>query len=112
MKLLAEDIKDVFGQITPPAGIGAGSDPKADLSYFLGGSIRIFIIVCSLAMLIYMLWGALDWITSGGEKEKISKAQNKITNAVIGFIVLFAVFAIFNLIMNNVLHLNIINFGT
>ncbi len=110
MKLLADDIGTIVGTIAPPGGIGGG-DAKASLSNFLALGIRVFILICAFAVLIYMLLGALDWITSGGEKEKITKAQNKITNAVIGFIIVFAVFAIFNLLMSDVLKLNIINIG-
>jgi len=112
MKLLAaDDIGSIIGTIAPPGGIGAGGDPKTSLNNFIGKGIQIFITVCAITVLIYMLWGALDWIASGGEKEKIAKAQNKITNAVIGFIIVFIVFAVFNLLMNDVLKLNILNLG-
>jgi len=107
MKILADDIGDIIGKITPPGGIGGGDNPQAGISNFISLGIQIFIIVCVIALLIYMLWGAFDWIISGGEKEKITKAQQKITNAVIGFIVVFAVITVFNLIINNVLHLNV-----
>src|SRR3989344_1476587 len=90
---------DIFGTIAPPTGV------PTDAGAFIGGAINIFIIIAGTAVLIYMLSGAFDWIISGGEKERIVKAQQKITNAVIGiFIVIFAL-ALFNVIATQVLHI-------
>lgn len=104
MKLLADDpMVTIFGKITPPPGMDIDSDPNVGFGKFIAFGIRTFIIIAGLFMLLYLLWGALDWITSGGEKEKITKAQNKITNAVIGMVLIFAIFAIFNLVAGNLL---------
>ena len=90
---------DIFGTIAQPTG--APGDPGT----FIGGAINIFLIVAGIAMMIYLLWGGFDWITSGGEKEKLTKAQQKLTNAVIGiFIVIFAL-VLFNLIAGEILHI-------
>jgi hypothetical protein len=104
MKLLTQKVEDVFGKISPPPGmdIGAG-DPVAQLAKLLGLGVRIFLIIAGLAVLIYMLWGAFDWIISSGEKERLQKAQNKITNAVIGLLLIFAVLTIFGLLTGDIL---------
>ncbi|OGK14283.1 hypothetical protein A3C98_04690 [Candidatus Roizmanbacteria bacterium RIFCSPHIGHO2_02_FULL_37_15] len=95
MKLAQVD--DPFGTIAPPTGV------PTDPGVFIGGAIRIFLIVAGVVLMIYLLWGGLDWITSGGEKEKIVKAQQKITHAVIGiFIIIFAL-ALFQLIAGDIL---------
>ena len=106
MKLLADQtVDDIFGKITPPPGmnIGGGGDANAGFGQFIAFGIKTFIIIAGLFMLIYLLWGALDWITSAGEKEKITKAQNKITNAVIGIVLIFVVLVVFNLLAGNIL---------
>ena len=90
---------DIFGTIAPPTGA------PTDLGTFIGGGIRLFIIVAGLFLLIYMLWGAFDWITSGGEKERISKAQGKITAAVIGMFLVILSLTLFNLIAGDILHI-------
>ena len=56
--------------------------------------IRAFFVIAGLAALLYLLLGALAWITSGGDKEAISAAQQKIQAAVIGMILIVAVLAI------------------
>lgn len=92
----------IFGTIAPPKGA------PTDLGTFIAGGIKLFIIVAGIFLLIYLLWGAFDWITSGGEKEKISKAQSKMTNAVVGMILVIVALTLFNLIAGNIL--NIITF--
>jgi len=57
--------------------------------------IRLLFIVAGLAALLYLLLGAIAWITSGGNKENVESARNKIMHAVIGLILIFVVLAVF-----------------
>lgn len=105
MKLLADKaIDDLFGGISPPPAMNVGgNNPLEGLGKFIGFSIRMFIVVTGISLLIYLLWGTFDWIASGGEKEKIAKAQSKMTNAVIGILLVFVVLTIFNLLAGDIL---------
>jgi hypothetical protein len=107
MKFLTKNdpaIDELFGGITPPDAMNiGGKDPAQGLSNFIAFGIKAFILIAGFSMLIYLLWGAFDWIASSGEKEKITKAQNKITNALIGMVLIFAVLVLFNLIAGNIL---------
>lgn len=49
-----------------------------------------------LAVIIFMAWGALSWITSGGDKGKVEAARDRITAAIIGITVMFSIFALVN----------------
>lgn len=64
------------------------------LSEVLTFAIRAFFIIAGLVALVFLLLGALAWITSGGDKESVSKAQSKITSAIIGVILIVVVLAI------------------
>ena len=64
------------------------------LTTVLGFLIKTFFIIAGLASLIFLLLGALSWITSGGDKEGVKKAQEKIQAALIGLIVIVALLAI------------------
>lgn len=107
MKLLTQDssIQDAFGQVSPPPGmnIGGGGDPVAGFGALIGWGINIFIILAGMFLLVYLLWGAFDWISSSGEKEKLTKAQNKITNALVGIILIFVILTAFNLLAGQIL---------
>lgn len=107
MKYLAEvdqGIIDLFGGISPPDAMNVGGDkPVEGLGKFIGFGIQMFILVAGMFLILYLLWGAFDWINSGGEKERLTKAQNKITNALIGILLVFVVLTIFNLLAGNIL---------
>ena len=64
------------------------------LADILGFIIRIFFVVAGLAALIYMLLGAFAWITSGGDKDAIGAAREKIQAALIGMIMIVVVLAL------------------
>jgi hypothetical protein len=107
MKLLAAvdpEIQKLFGGITPPDAMNVGgSNPVEGLGKFIAFGINMFILVAGMFLILYLLLGAFDWITSGGDKEKVQKAQNKITNALIGMVLVFVVLAVFNLLAGNIL---------
>lgn len=67
---------------------------------FISRILQIVMTVGVLAVFIFLVWGALDWITAGGEKGKIDAARNKITGSIIGLIILACTVAIFMLLQN------------
>ena len=98
------DVQHLFGTISPPTGmIGVTGSPQAVITNLISKGLLLFITVASLLLLMFLLWGALDWILSGGEKDKIEKAQRKITNAVLGYIIMFVMFALFGIITGDIL---------
>jgi amino acid transporter len=79
----AKDIGEIPLQFTPPS-----------LTDVLSFAIRGFFIIAGIVALLYLLLGALSWITSGGNKENVTKAQEKIQAAILGLILIVAVLAI------------------
>lgn len=69
---------------------------------FLGKLIRLLISIGLIAgVLIFMfmlITGAISYITSGGDKNAVAAAREKITNALIGLVILFAFFAVVTLV--------------
>lgn len=102
--LSAIDTSGVIGTINSPV-----NDPlyKGDVNVALGGllstGLQLFFFVVAIATLIYLLLGAFEWVTSSGEKEKLTKAQNKMQAAVVGLILIVVVVVAFNVIMGTVL---------
>lgn len=104
MKVFADEVSDIFGKVKPPPGTEAiAGDPIEGIGKLLGLGIRLFITGAGILLLIYMLWGTLDWITSNGEKEKVSKAQNKITFALVGMLLVFVVLVVFGVVAGDIL---------
>lgn len=94
-----------FADITNPATGNLGSntaDAKSGnlfVTYFLQ-IWNALITVGALAVLLYFLWGAIGWITSGNDKGKIEEARNRMFNAFIGLFLLVAAYTIIGFISN------------
>jgi hypothetical protein len=63
----------------------------------IAGAIMV---IAVLMLLIYLLWGGISWITAGGDSSKVQSARDRITQAVLGIIVLAASIAIFMLVQS------------
>ncbi|MBI2600524.1 hypothetical protein HYW42_01110 [Candidatus Daviesbacteria bacterium] len=74
----------------PPVGY-------SDLGVFIRNVLFLIFGVAALAVLVMLIWGAFEWITSGGDKDAVGKARGKILNALIGLAVLAVAFAIASL---------------
>lgn len=65
-----------------------------DLPYVIGFIIRLFFIIAGVIALLYLLLGAFAWVTSGGNKENVEKAREKIQAAIIGLILIVIVIVV------------------
>jgi len=79
-----------------PAPVGV----PTNLGTLLAWAIRTIFLLAGFIVGYYVLTGALDWVQSGGDKEKVETARKKITTAIIGLIILFATLAIVALVEN------------
>lgn len=75
--------------VVPPAGKGFPT-----LGSFITNTLTISFAVAILVVLVMLIWGAFEWITSGGDKETVGKARGRIVNALIGLAVLAIAFAL------------------
>lgn len=90
-------------QITNPAIGELGDDATGaeSGSLFTSYFLRIWntiITIGALMVIVYFLWGAIEWISAGGDASKVQKARDKIVQAVIGLVVLVASFTIIGFI--------------
>lgn len=104
-KLLAATTPgELFGTIAPPPGSEAFAGTAGEgISRLIVVSIQFLIIVTALFVLWYLLQGAFLWVTSAGEEEKLQAARSQMTNAVMGFIMIFVALTVFGLVTGDVL---------
>jgi hypothetical protein len=103
---VGEAAKDVLPYADTVVNEGAGQGAANLISGFL----EITLFLGGILVLLYLIWGAIDWITAGGEKGKIEEARKKITQAIIGLLMLSASIAIFNMVQH-FLNVTLIDFG-
>ena len=69
---------------------------------YFGRLIRSFIglgfILGAIIFVFMFILGAIQWMVSGGDKAAIESARGRVTNAITGLVVLFALFAILALL--------------
>ncbi len=78
------------------------------LAFYIATLWKAVIIVGGLAFIIYLVWGGIEYLISGGDKGKIADATTKITSSVIGVAILVASYAI-TLFIQGVFKINILN---
>jgi hypothetical protein len=64
----------------------------------ISGLVGLAIIIAALLAFVYLVWGGIEWITSGGDKAGMEAARSRITNAFIGLFIVAAAWAITKLI--------------
>ncbi len=86
-------VKTVYAAASEEVNVDVGwTIPSlADIVSFV---IKFLFFAAGLLALLFLLLGALSWVTSSGDKENVKKAQEKIQAAVVGLIVIIAVLAI------------------
>ena len=74
--------------------------PLGDLQFatIVQGLIGLILIVAALAFFFMLVWGGIRWIASGGDKANTENARNQITAALVGLVIVFAAWAIIQLI--------------
>jgi len=88
-----------MNQITNPVlGQPAGQTGLTFFQKFLPATINLAFVIAGVIFLFMLIIGSIQWISSGGDKQALEDARGKISNALIGVVILFALYAIINLV--------------
>ncbi|MBI4039492.1 hypothetical protein HY388_01530 [Candidatus Daviesbacteria bacterium] len=79
--------------ITQP-NIGGALVGPSTLTGLIGPLVTIFLILATILAFFFLLWGGVQWITSGGDKTATQAARDRITAALVGLVVVFAAYLI------------------
>lgn len=64
----------------------------------VAGLIRLILVVAALVFFFILVIGGIRWIASGGDKAHTEAARSQITAALVGLVIVFAAWAIVQLI--------------
>src|SRR5258706_5593281 len=79
----------------------------AGLAFYIATLWKTVVTVGGIAFIIYLVWGGIEYLTSGGDKARIDDASKKISSSVIGIAIFVGSYAI-TLIIQAVFKINII----
>ena len=94
MSLLAFDIKDAFYGVDEKNPIKNVDSPYA----FISSILPNIYIISGILLLVYLVFGGFLMITSSGNPDEAAKGQKIITNAIMGFVIIFASYWIIQII--------------
>jgi len=89
------------------AAANSGVSLIDNLGVFVSSIVGLFLIIASLATILYLVWGGLKWITAGSDAGKVEEARQQISNAILGLAIVASSWAIF-LILNYFFGLGIV----
>jgi hypothetical protein len=98
--LAQTDIRDQSGLTA--TGESAGVSTKGSIPKLAGSIIQSMIQFMGVLFLVLMVYAGFLWMTAQGNEEKIKKAKNQITGAVIGLIIATGAYAITGYIIDSI----------
>jgi len=91
---LAAITNPVIGDLGVEEGVENGGK-------FIGYTVylwRTSISIGALAVIAYFVWGAFEWITAGSDSKKTETARSRMTNAIIGLVLMVTSFTLLGFI--------------
>ena len=83
-------VVNIVPNIAPTPGIGN----------VIRAVINLLFVVAAVIAIVFLIWGGIRWILSGGDKAGVEAARNTIIAAVIGLVIVFLTFFILTLVFN------------
>lgn len=77
-----------------PSTIGSGGAGGNALGNIISGMVGALFIAGFLLALVFLITGAISWISSGGDKAKLEKARDQIINAMVGLVIVGSAWAV------------------
>jgi len=108
-KLIADiPVGDLKG--VGPLGNDLVSSPFATFNKVISTIISIMTIIAAVWFLFVLMTGAIGWITAGGDKASLETAKKRISNGIVGIVVVVTAIFLAD-ILGKLLGLDILNPG-
>ena len=62
--------------------------------------IQVLVVLAVIIAVIFLVWGGIKWILSGGDKAKVESARNTIIGGIVGLVLVFLAYFIIGVIAN------------
>lgn len=88
---------NIPGSDTPVVGpLPAGQFEK--LADLINNALPLLFAIAGITLFLYLVWGGFDYLTSMGDPKKAESGKHKITNALLGFLIIFVSYWIVQII--------------
>ncbi len=94
-----ENEPDTVGNINLGGAQGEfGISTTTPINTLISNAITIVFIVAAVLVLIMLIWGGIEWVLSGGDKEKVANARKRIISALVGMAIIALAFFIVRIV--------------
>jgi hypothetical protein len=62
--------------------------------------VRWLLLIAGIIAVLYLIFGGFQYLTAGGDSDRVTKAKTTIVNAIIGIIVIALAFAVYFAVTN------------
>ncbi|MFH0863763.1 MAG: pilin [Candidatus Gottesmanbacteria bacterium] len=80
------------GQYTVPDITGTNFPVTTKLGTIVTELLRYLFPIAGLLLFAYLIMGGFSYLTSAGDPKAMEQAKGKVTNAIVGFIIIFVAF--------------------
>ncbi len=92
--LLAQNVKlnDIIGSNPGPSGLEQAFKGTLTIGRIVSRLVQFVFIFAGIGLLLMLIAGGFDFLTSGGDTKKLDQGKQRITNAIVGFLLIFVAF--------------------
>lgn len=91
-------LSTVLAQVNLTAQNNFANLNNITITNIISALIILVLIIAALVFLFMLILGGIRYITSGGDKAQTESARGQITAALIGLVIVFAAWAVINLV--------------
>jgi len=81
-----------------PKATAAGVNKVGTIGDLIGAAIGSAFLIAFLLVFVMLVFGGVQWITSGGDKENTQKAKDRITSALVGIAIIGGAWALMRVV--------------
>jgi len=96
---LREEIGSRLFEVRGAAGFSETKHP----AIIAGKIINFILTILGIVFIGLILYGGFQWMTAGGNEEKIKKAKTTLTRAIIGLVIVLAAYSISQFVISRIL---------
>ena len=97
----------MVNSLTSTADSGGFKTSKEDdeyrLSMIVGFVIQAFLGLLGVIFIVLIIYSGYNWMTAGGDSEKVQKAKNTLSQAIIGLIIVVSAYGLWDFILGSLL---------
>lgn len=91
-------IDNALGKILPPIQVRSLGSGASGISNVLNNAIQLIYVVSGIIFIFMVVFSAVQLIMSGGDKEKIGQARQRLTYAIAGIVLLSIAFVLIKVV--------------